>query len=327
MGGVMSGLSEAFPPKPEFTAQDVPDLNGKVMVVTGGNTGIGKETVKALLQRNARVYLAGRSQEKCEAAISDLKRQTGNEAIFLELDLSDLKSVKAAATEFQRKETHLHSLFNNAGVMGPPVGELTAQGYDLQFGTNVLGHFYFTKLLLPTLLKTAQAEPVFKARVVNTSSGGHLMGSLDFNTFRTSPAREKLGSFGLYNQSKYGNVVFAKELTRRYGDKGLVSTSLNPGSIKSDLQRHMPKWLLFFLASPFIPGQDFFFYEPWYGALTQLWAGTSPEGAGFGGRYLIPWARMGKALESTTDPALGKQLWAWLEEQTEQFEMRSIGRT
>jgi len=132
--------------------------------LVGGNVGIGKETIKALLEHNAKVYMASRSKEKADAAISELKAQTGKEAIFLELDLSSLASVRKAAEEYLSKEHELHVLFNNAGVMWPPTELLTADGYDLQFGTNVLGeppynhtraHQLNTFLSRPLLLREA----------------------------------------------------------------------------------------------------------------------------------------------------------------------------
>jgi len=191
--------------------------------------------------------------------------------------------------------------------MAPPIDQLTADGYDLQFGTNVLGHFYFTTLLLPTLLAAAKSSPELGGRVVNTSSVGHLFNNLDFNTFKDGPARKKMGTQLLYCQSKYGNVVFASELARRYGDQGIVSTSLHPGSVKSDLQRYGSFIQRFF--------SDIFLPESSYGALTQLWAGTSPEGRNLNGKYLIPWARVGSAREDTQDGTTSKELWIWLEEQ------------
>jgi len=201
--------------------------------------------------------------------------------------------------------------------MAPPIEQVTADGYDLQFGTNVLGHFYFTKLLLPTLIATAKTVPDGKARVVNTSSIAHVMDGLNFNTFKDSPARRKLNGQTLYHQSKRGNVVFATELARRYGDQGIVSTSLNPGGIRTDLHRH---WSSFgrFMLNPIL-------YEPLLGALTQLWAGTSPEGASMNGKYLRPWARVGAAHPDSQDPELGKQLWTWLEEQVEKVSMDTEG--
>ncbi|KZP27446.1 NAD(P)-binding protein [Athelia psychrophila] len=311
MGIIYSTFIQTFPPRAKWSTKEIPDLSGKVAVVTGANTGIGWETAKALLEHNAKVYIAARSPERAHKAIEELKSVTGKQAYFLKLDLADLKSVKAAAAEFNSKEPELHILFNNGGVMAPPVEELTADGYDLQFGTNVLGHFYFTKLLLPALLAGTKTSDDGHVRVVNTSSLGHLLAGLDFNTFKDSPARKKAGTQNLYAQSKNGNVVFATELARRYGVQGIVSTSLHPGYIGTDLARH------FNLENPLIAFVLRLSYQPWQGALTQLYAGTSPEGKDFNGKYLIPFARLGSPHANTRDPKLGEDLWTWLEEQTE----------
>ncbi|KAF8956995.1 hypothetical protein BDZ97DRAFT_138376 [Flammula alnicola] len=312
MGVLLSFINEGFPPESKFNPNDIPDLSGKVIVVTGANTGIGKETAKALLAHNAKVYIAARNSDKGAQAIDDLKKETGKEAIFLKLDLADLKSIKAAAEEFQSKEKELHVLFNNAGVMRPPVDQLTAQGYDLQFGTNVVGHFYFTKLLLPTLLAGAKSSPDGKSRVVNTSSFASLLvKTVDFNTVKESlAARKKKGPSFLYNQSKLGNVLFSNELARRYGDLGIVSTSVNPGNLKSDLLRHVSP-----IESKIL--NLLILYPVSYGALTQLWAGTSPQGAELNGKYLIPWARIGTSNPAAQDTKLAGELWKWLEEQVE----------
>jgi len=309
MGAVLSLIQQSFPPKPTWSTKDIPDLKAKVIIVTGGNAGIGFETVKALLSHNAKVYIGARSQTKSEEAIKRLKESTGKEAFFLKLDLADLKAVKAAAEEFLSKEHELHVLYNNGGVMTPPVEQLAADGYDLQFGTNVLGHFYFTKLLLPTLVSTAKTSADGHVRVLTVASSGHMFGKLNFNTFKDGPARKALGSNLLYTQSKVGNVVVATELTRRYGDRGIVSISLHPGNIKTDLQRHLG-WMKKAMINFVFNTQD-----PEYGAITQLWAGTSPEGKNLNGEYLIPFARVGVATTYSQDPQIGKELWAWLEEQ------------
>ncbi|KIJ65114.1 hypothetical protein HYDPIDRAFT_131388 [Hydnomerulius pinastri MD-312] len=300
-------IREAAPPKSSFKVDDIPDLSGKVIIVTGASAGIGKETTKALLAHGAKVYIAARNQSQSEETIRQLKETTGSEAVFLKLDLANLKAIKAAAEEFLSKETQLHVLFNNAGVMVPPVELVTTDGYDLQFGTNVLGHFYFTKLLLPTMIETAKTSSDGKARVVTTSSSGHLFGNLDFETFKDGPKRRKPTN-SLYCQSKFGNVVFATELARRYGDQGIVSTSLNPGNIKSDLQRHVPA-----IARSFI--NTFVLWDTPKGALTQLYAGTAPAAAELNGKYLVPWARVSSPRKETQDPELGKKLWNWLEEE------------
>ncbi|KIO23027.1 hypothetical protein M407DRAFT_215532, partial [Tulasnella calospora MUT 4182] len=139
--GIRRFLDQAYPPKSKFDpSRDMPDLTGKVIIVTGGNTGIGKHTIRALLNKNAKVYMASRSKERAEKAIADLKQETGKDAIFLELDLASLDKVTKAAKEFMSKEPALHILFNSGGVMVPPIEQVTEDGYDLQFGTNVLGH-------------------------------------------------------------------------------------------------------------------------------------------------------------------------------------------
>ncbi|KDQ62477.1 hypothetical protein JAAARDRAFT_170871 [Jaapia argillacea MUCL 33604] len=300
-------LSQSFPPKSKFSVDDIPDLSGKVIIVTGANTGIGKETAQTLLSHNAKVYVACRSQEKAEQAIKDLKVATGKDAEFLKLDLADLKAIKASVEEFTSKEKELHVLFNNGGVMMCPVDMTTADGYDLQFGTNVLGHWYLSKLLLPTLLETAITTPEGKVRIINTSSSMHAFGDLNFKTFKDGPERTKVATRNLYAQSKFGNVVVSNELARRYGEQGIVSISLNPGNIKTDLARYMSGMERTFINKILYPAP--------FGALTQLYAGTMPECLEMNGKYLVPWARLGPPKPSSDDPRLGERLWSWLEEQ------------
>ncbi|KAG8877344.1 hypothetical protein FRB98_006746, partial [Tulasnella sp. 332] len=168
----LQAISELFPPKSHFTAKDVPDLSNKVMIVTGGNSGIGKETIQELLKNNGKVYMASRSRTRAEEAIKDLEAKTGRRAIFLQLDLSSLDSITKAAREFQSQESVLDVLFNSGGVMNPPIEDLTTDGYDMQFGVNCLGHAHFTLLLLPQLIAAAKLSPDGKARVVNVSSNG-----------------------------------------------------------------------------------------------------------------------------------------------------------
>ncbi|CDO72258.1 hypothetical protein BN946_scf184970.g110 [Trametes cinnabarina] len=319
MGSFFSSLQRTYtqivPPKPKFSVDQIPDLTGRVVIVTGGNSGIGYETIKALLQHNAKVYMASRSRDKAEAAIAKLKDATGKEAIFLELDLSSLASIKRAAKEFLAKERELHILFNNAGVMWPPVDWLTKDGYDLQFGTNVLGHFYFTELLMPALLAGVESSPDHHARVITTSSFGAYMETLNYDTFKDGPARRKKMKEALYYQSKFGNVVVAHEIARRYADKGIISISVNPdgtAAICTSASQEDHGWNATIL------------YPTPYGALTQLFAGTMPEALNYNGEFLIPWARLGKCRPEAYDPKVGERLWTWLEEQVKAFEASQL---
>ncbi|KAJ7485599.1 NAD-P-binding protein [Mycena latifolia] len=295
-----------LPPKATWSAEQIPDLSGKVMLITGGSSGIGKESAKVLLSKNAKVYIAARNTTTGEQAVKELTEATGNTPIFLKVDLADLTSIKVAAQEFKSKETKLDVLFNNGGVMFPPWEKTTVDSYDLQFGTNVLGHFYLTKLLLPELFAGAQSSPDSKARVVNTSSMGHqLMPGLDFSTFKDGPARKKLDEKKLYGQSKFANVVFSNELARRYADQGIISIALHPGNIKTDLARH---------STPMERALTML-YPVELGVLTQLYAGTMPKALELSGQYMIPWARVGKAHKDTDDREQAAKLWAWLDEQ------------
>ncbi|KAJ6581090.1 NAD(P)-binding protein [Mycena capillaripes] len=328
MGNISSYLAQSFPPKAKFSVEDIPDLTGRVIIVTGepslhllvllfrlhrsgGNGGIGYEIVKALLPKNAKVYMLSRSKERAESAISRLKTETGKEAMFIQLDLADLDSVRRAADEFKSKENQLDVLFNNGGVMNTPIEQLTKQGFDLQFGTNVLGHYLLTKRLLPLLNAAAQSSPDKKARIVHLSSSAQMfVDTVDLDALTDGPARNKLGPAKLYMQSKFANIVLSNELARRYGDKGIVSTSANPGNLKTDLQRHTPGAFMMLFGWMFSPAP--------YGALTPLYAGVSAASVDLNGKYLIPWARVGAMRKEAADPNLGEKLWNWLEEQTKE---------
>jgi len=309
-------FSQLFPPQPTWTAQDVPDQTGKTVIVTGGNGGIGKETARTLLSKGARVYIATRSSDKSQGAIEELKKETGNESVFfLKLDLSDLVSVKASAEEFIRAESELHTLYNVAGVYSPSV-PVTKQGFDMQFGTNVLGHFYFTKLLLPILTATARKSSPGTVRVINVSSIGHYTGAPEVIRWSTlipgdsdgSPEpKKKLSMLQLYGQSKMGNILVSNELARRYGGEGIVSISLHPGNIKTDLARTAGS-VTQFLARIIL-------YPITYGAITPLYAGTAPAAGELNGKYLTVWARRTLPNKKALDPELEKKLWEWCEEQ------------
>ncbi|KAG8996896.1 hypothetical protein FRB94_010995 [Tulasnella sp. JGI-2019a] len=306
-------FSQCYPPPSKFDIdRDIPDLSGKVVIVTGGNTGIGYQTIKALLAKNAKVYMASRSREKAEAAIAKLKHETGKQALFLELDLASLDKVTRAAQEFKSKERELHILFNSGGVMTPPIDLLTEDGFDLQFGTNVLGHAHFTLSLIPELQAGAKSSPDSKARVVNTTSLvvylHPMTPRIKFESLRDGPGRKAIGTRNLYSQSKFGVIAFSNELAKRYADYGITSNAVNPGNLDSDLQRHMSalqKWMT-----------DLLFSHPvQLGALTQLYVGTSSETVDANGQMFIPWARPYYHEPETHDPRVEAELWEWIEEQ------------
>ncbi|KAJ7599590.1 NAD-P-binding protein [Mycena floridula] len=305
-------IGQFWPPRAKWFQKDMPDLTGKVMLVTGPKTGIGKETVKALLQHNAKVYFAARGKEDSEKVIRELEAITGKKAIFLELDLASLSSVRKAADEFLSKERELHVLFNNAGVMMPKLDLLTKEGYDVQWGVHVIGPHLFTKLLIPALLTGAQSSADRQARIVTTSSSGaYFEKNIHWDTFTPGSARTKYGTNNLYFQSKLAQVIWTRELARQYGNQGIMAVSLNPGHLQTDLQRHQSALSLFF-------GKFLLYPVDPYGALTQLYAGTSPNALNVtNGAFFIPWAREGPTPPGAFKPGVGTELWEYLEKEVE----------
>ncbi|KAH8794403.1 hypothetical protein DL96DRAFT_1724077 [Flagelloscypha sp. PMI_526] len=272
--------------------ENIPDLTGKIFIVAGANTGTGYETFKSLLKKHAKLYTAARSFTKGRDAIQRLKEETGNEAIFLHLDLGDLNSVKGTAEELKQKESQLHVLINIACVMTPPKNQFTTQGWDLQFGTNVVDHFLLIKLLLPTLLDAARSSPAGTVRNVNAGSSAQYW--YHDIPFKDSKVRNKLCPEQLYGISKgvylqltwvkrgEDHLLFSREtlsvptnIAKRYDSDGIVSTSLNPGAIATDSARH----------SSNVVQRMFFAHPPILGAIIQLWAASSDEGKNLNGRF------------------------------------------
>lgn len=244
--------------------------------MTGSNAGVGKELARILYAKHAKVYIAARSAEKAASAISSIKASSPSSKgslIFLKLDLADLTTIKASADEFLSKESKLHVLFNNAGVMRPPRGSVTAQGYELQLGVNNIGTFMFTKLLTPTLAQTAASEPKGSVRVVWVSSiGAELMspsGGVPIDEL-DNYQHEKKWEFYLYGISKAGNYLHAAEFARRHGDEGIVSVPLHPGNLDSELYRTINPMLSAVLRRVVL-------WPSVYGAYTELFGGLSPE--------------------------------------------------
>ncbi|KAI0319298.1 hypothetical protein OF83DRAFT_1282014 [Amylostereum chailletii] len=297
MGNYFSFFSQAYSPKPQWGVDNIPDLSGKVTIVTGRKFGLWKR------DREER-----RAGTGCYQPVEGGDRPGG---FFLLLDLADLKSVRRSAEELLFKEKKLHILFNNAGVMSCPVDLVTEQGYDMQFGCNVIGHFLFTQLLLPVL--QSSGTPSDKARVVTTSSAAsYLTNNLNFDAFVDGDVRRRHSTTALYAMSKFGNVVVSRELAQRHGDT-VVSTSDNPGNIITPLYRHVSR--IQFAVVTFIFNLK---PEP-FGALTQLYAGTAPETSDANGKFFIPWAREGRPNPATQDVALGEKLWTWLDNECNKY--------
>jgi NAD(P)-dependent dehydrogenase (short-subunit alcohol dehydrogenase family) len=282
-------FSQFFPPKPTLTEANLPDQKGRVFIVTGGYSGVGLELCQILYNAGGKVYLAGRSKEKAENAILQIKAsgtESSGDLVFLDLALDNLATIKPAVESFKSSESRLDVLFNNAGISNPPSGSVSAQGFDLQMATNCLGHHLLTQLLLPTLKATAKVSPLGSVRVVWTSSIVVDLAApkiaLNLQDLKEIPKDPQHN----YTNSKIGNWFLASELASQVGagKDGILSITQNPGNLKTALIRHLPS-IVPILVSPLL-------YSARMGAYTELYGGLSDElKIDDGGCYIIPWGR------------------------------------
>ncbi|KAI0486798.1 short-chain dehydrogenase [Xylaria cf. heliscus] len=324
MAHYVSAVYQLLPGKPTYTEKDITDLSGKVYMVTGANTGIGKEVARILYSKNATVWVAARNAEKGASAIASIREahpSSDGRLEFLHLDLSDLSTIKTAAEVFLARENRLDVLFNNAGVMFPPHGRKTAQGHELQLGTNCLGPFLFTQLLTPILITTAETAATGSVRVVWTSSSAaeHLnpKGGIDLDNLDYKRDTFYAWKYGI---SKAGNYYHATEYARRHRDDGIVSVALNPGNLKSELDRNCNFLEMLFRNATTYPTIN--------GAYTTLFSGISDEVKENSGAWIVPWGRIeairkdlleGSKPEEEGGTGVAQKFWKWCEEQTSRY--------
>jgi NAD(P)-dependent dehydrogenase (short-subunit alcohol dehydrogenase family) len=287
------------------TTADVLDgvhLSGRTVVITGASTGLGLHTARALQSAGAEIVAAVRDEDKTRSAI---------DCETVQLELGDLRSARAAAEAIAGRHDRIDVLINNAGVMAPPLTR-TAQGYEMQLGTNHLGHFVLT-----TGLAEAFGDG---ARIVNLSSRGHQLSGIrwDDPNYDDESAYDKWQAYG---QSKTANVLFTVEAERRWGPRGVHSFAVHPGVVYTDLARHMTR-------DDFSAGGTLANLEVTdvtRGAATTVWAATSPELDGLGGRYLEDCHIADPFVEGTeggyaawaVDPEQAARLWDWSQRQAE----------
>ncbi|KAF7518173.1 hypothetical protein G7054_g13546 [Neopestalotiopsis clavispora] len=287
----MSLPSQIVPPCPTFTEEHIPDLKGNVYLITGAATGIGLELAKMLYGKNATVYIATRSLTKIHSAIDSIRESWPNSSGRLEyilLDLSDLSSIKPAVDKFMSQEQQLNVLFHNAGVMNTPADSKSKQGHELMLATNAIGPFLLTELLKPVLLSTAKSCLSGSVRVVWVSSIialGTPKGGIVWDKDIEAPKLHDSPSSN-YMQSKAGVVYLSHEYAQDLGRHGIISVSLHPGFLKTELQRNFP--------APLRALMGVVFKGPKAGAVTEIFAGFSPEVTmDRNGAYIIPWGRFG----------------------------------
>jgi NAD(P)-dependent dehydrogenase (short-subunit alcohol dehydrogenase family) len=281
-------------------------MQQQTILITGGNDGIGRATAQVLLERGHRVIIAGRSTVKLEAAVATLKYRTGNEEVhWLYCDLSNMETVRAAADTFISRFGKLDVLINNAGVFTNEL-QFSEEGIELQFAVNHLGHFLLTNLLIP-LLKAAPA-----GRIVNLASVAHYHGKLDFESLTGDGGPENYNGLEAYARSKLANVLFTRELARRYPE--IESNCLHPGVIRTRIANKGTRWFFSLLWS---------FYKPFMrstrcGARTPLYLALSPEVRGVTGRYFDERQCCRKPSELARDPELAHELWEWSDVMTQE---------
>jgi retinol dehydrogenase-12 len=269
------------------------DLDNKTFIVTGASSGIGRITAHELAKRGAHVILACRSVAKAQPVIDQIIRETGNTRIELvELDLGDLSSVRRCAEQLLARNIPIHGLVNNAGLAGQR--GTTKDGFEIQFGTNHLGHYLFTRLLLDRIKASGHA------RIVNVASNSHYSAKrIDWPALR-APTRTTT-AMREYGVSKLANVLFTKELAHRLEGSDVTTYSLHPGVVATDAWRRVPapvRWLI-----------KQFMISPEQGAQSTLRCATAPELATETGRYYDQHGHEKRPSKLADDVALASELW------------------
>jgi len=276
-------------------------LSGKTVVLTGASSGIGRATALGLADEGARLFLVGRTPERCEETLGEIRRRTGrDDAVMLRADLSSLKEVRRLADELLARADRVHVLINNAGVTLLQ-RQLTVDGLEATFATNHLAYFLLTGLLLPRLRESAPA------RIVNVASDAHRFGRLDLSDLQNE---RRYRAMRVYGQSKTANLLFTQELARRIAGSGVTANALHPGGIRSNLGRSEGSAME--LVRKLV---GLFLKPPEEGARTSLYLACSPEVEGVSGRYYAKCRERTPAAHAR-DAELARRLWERSEELT-----------
>ncbi|XP_028409343.1 retinol dehydrogenase 14-like [Dendronephthya gigantea] len=272
-------------------------MEGKTVLITGTNAGIGKETAIDLAKRGARVILACRDLKKGEDALNDVAKQSGSSNLVLKhLDLSSLASVRRFAEDINDTEPALHVLINNAGVMVPPELQKTQDGFEIQIGVNHFGHFLLTNLLLD-LIKSSQPS-----RIVVVSSEAHrLSSSFNFDNINSEIYYKKWNAYG---QSKLANVLFTRELAKRLEGTGVTANALHPGAVRTELGRNLGT--IERIASQIL--FSLFLKTPEEGAQTNIYLAVSEDVEGVTGLYFAD-CKVREPSRGAQDDEAARKLW------------------
>lgn len=276
----------------------------KIVIITGANTGIGKETALDLARRQARVYMACRDMKRCEKAREEIVLDTKNQFVYCrQCDLANLDSIREFVSNF--KEDKVDVLINNAGVMRTPHSK-TKDGFEMQIGVNHFGHFLLTNLLLDKLKKAAPS------RIINVSSIAHTRGQINKDDLNSDLKYDKADA---YAQSKLANLLFTKELSKRLEGSGVTVNAIHPGIVDTELIRHMSffnSWTATIFLKPFIWP---FVKNPRQGAQTSIYAAVDPKLISVTGKYFSDYKETTVAPQAE-DPIVSAWLWSVSEKWT-----------
>ncbi|KAF2106537.1 hypothetical protein BDV96DRAFT_507613 [Lophiotrema nucula] len=296
-------------------ARDIPSLEDKVILVTGGNIGLGKQCILEYARHNpATIWLAARNLDKAKAAVDEIQGQLTRPADIklLELDLSSLESVKKAAARLLGESVRLDILMLNAGIMATPPG-LTTDGYEVQFGTNYLSHALLTRLLMP-LLKRTSLMPDADVRVVAVSSHGHVFvpkEGIHFDTLRTDA--EDIGPYGRYSQSKLAMILWTRQMAKL--NRQITFAAIHPGIVKTNLANGATGSNI--LVRGFLKVANMVVTSVEEGAKNQLWASVA-EGVK-SGEYYEPIGVTGQGSALCTRDEFVESLWEWTEQELDKI--------
>ncbi|KAH7129036.1 hypothetical protein EDB81DRAFT_906842 [Dactylonectria macrodidyma] len=300
-------------------ARDIPPLTNKVILITGGTAGLGKQSLLELAKHGpGHLWLAARNVAKAQQTVDEVEESVPSVRIsILELDLGSLQSVQRAASRFLESSSRLDVLLNNAGIMAHPEG-LTTEGYELQFGTNFLGHALLIRLLLPILQRTALQTRLGEVRIVCLTSGSHArapVAGIIFDMLKTDGS--SISAVERYGQSKLANILYAKELAYKYPH--IRVASVNPGMVRTGLTEVMGRNSLTYrvILSVLSPIMGVSVEE---GVKAQLWACTA-EGVK-SGEYYSGIGETGKGSHHTKNHMLAEDLWDWTQKELDAFLVR-----
>ncbi len=277
-------------------------MQGKIVLITGGNSGIGKETAVALAQVGATVAFTSRDPKKGEAAAADIRERSGADVALLSLDLASFASIRACAAAFLERYEKLDVLINNAGLILSERTE-TEDGFETTFGVNHLGHFLLTQLLLDRVKASAPA------RIINVASRAHRFArdGLDFDDLQMAKGYSGMQAYG---RAKLANIYFTRELARRLEGTGVTANAVHPGTVATGFARdgdvRVPFSWLVVLAKPFLR-------SPEKGAETSIYLASSPEVEGVTGKYFVD-SHEAEPTAIALDAAAARRLWDISEE-------------